>query len=135
MSSAAAFDVIETILRTGWVDTPIYFENEDYPIDLNPNAFLRVEIFGDSFKQESIGAAPRKDNLWREMGVVYVHVMTERGSGSRQARVYADMACELFRGADVSDVEFQDMSIGSGDQGVEDGKYYRMTAMIEWKRD
>lgn len=135
MSSRASFDVIKAAILAGWAATPVYFENEDWTATNTPTHFLMVEIFGSTFEQASIGVEPRKDNRWREDGQIYGHIMTERGAGSAQARTYADAFCEIFRGQEITGVVFRDMSIGSSEPGDKDGKYWRMTATIDWQRD
>lgn len=135
MSSATAYDTIEQYLRPLWSATPIVFENEPHPLPDNPEHWVLVEIYGDTFDQASIGAGSRDANMWRETGVVYVTVMTLRDIGSRQARIYAGQLADLMRGLQVLTVRFRDASIGAGEPGQGDGNYWRMTATIDWERD
>lgn len=135
MSSPEAFTVVETTLRSNWLTTPILFENEDVRLPGSPAHYVYVEVFGDFYDQASLGAEPRTANLWRETGQVYLHVMTLNGIGSGLARLYAKQLVELFRGTDISGVEFLGGSIGAGDPGREDANYFAMTATIQWQRD
>ena len=135
MASVIAFDTIEQLLRAQWTATPIFFENESWQVASTPAHFVYVEIFGDIFDQASLGADPRTGNLWRERGQLYLHVMTVRDSGSRQARLLAGQLVDLFRGQDIGTLTFLDASIGAGDPGKADGNYYAMTATIDWERD
>lgn len=135
MSSNEAFSVVETTLRSGWTVTPLVFENESYELPDAPEHFVYVEMFGDFFNQASIGAEPQSANLWREGGMVYLHVMTKDGIGSSLARQYAKQLVGLFRGQDIDGVDFLNASIGSGDPARKFPNYFAMTATIEWERD
>ena len=136
MSSAETFDAVEQTLRGQWSATPLVFENEDWPTPDTPAPWVLVELFGDFFDQQSIGGGPAlADNLWREGGVLLMHVMTPNGTGTREARVLAKQLADLFRGQDIGGVEFKGASIGAGEKGTEDGNYFRMTASVTWQRD
>ncbi len=135
MSSPDAFTGIQTYLRDSWAATPIHFENETWKFPSPPAPFLLVEVYGDFYDQASIGADHADENLFREAGQVYVHVMTPRGSGTVQARTYAKQIVDLFRGNEEAGVRPRGMSIGAGEPGTEDGNYFRMTVTIDWERD
>lgn len=135
MSSPDAFTVIEQTLRAGWTVSRLVFENEDYPLPGTPAHFVYVEVFGDFYRQGSIGAEPQADNLWREGGMVYLHVMTPNGIGSTTARQHARQLVGLFRGEEIDGVRFGDASIGQGDPGRSFGNYFALTATIEWELD
>ncbi|RLP22265.1 hypothetical protein [Mesorhizobium sp. YM1C-6-2] len=135
MSSAATFDTIEQYLRAQWTTTPLVFENEPYELPGNPAHFVFVEIFGDVFDQASIGADPREDNLWREAGQLYLHVMTQNDIGSRLARQYADQLVDLLKGQDIGAVTFFGASKGAGEPGMKKANYWAFTATIDWQRD
>ncbi|MER9056423.1 hypothetical protein [Mesorhizobium sp. M0910] len=135
MASPEAFDVVEQQIADRWNVTPVVFENDEYQLPDVPTEFVYVEIYGDFYDQISIGAEPREDNLWREGGQVYLHVMTPNGTGSRRARVLAKQLVGLFRGQDIDSVTFRDASIGVGDPGRTFANYYAMTAIVNFERD
>ncbi|MER9130676.1 hypothetical protein [Mesorhizobium sp. M0768] len=135
MASPEAFDVVEQQIADLWNITPVVFENDDYQLPDVPTEFVYVEIYGDFFDQFSLGAEPREDNLWREGGQVYLHVMTPNGTGSRRARVLAKQLVGLFWGQDIDAVTFRDASIGAGDPGRTFANYYAMTAIVNFERD
>lgn len=135
MASAEAFGPIETYLRANWTATALVFENEDWPTPETPAPFIFVEVDGDLFSQQSLGAGARDDNLWREAGTLRLHVLAPVGGGSLVARQYARQAADLFRGKDVSGITFGDASLGAGEPGTADGNYWRFTATIDWERD
>ena len=135
MASPEAFAPIEAYLRAEWTATPLAFENDDFKPAKTAAAFVLAEIFGTYFDQASIGEGDRIDNLWREAGMIYLHVCVKRGTGSLAARTYCRQLADLFRGQDLGSIRFRDISIGAAEAGDEDGNYFRMTTTIEWERD
>lgn len=135
MASPEAFDVVAERIGDLWNLTPVVFENEDYQLPDVPTDFLYIEVFGDFYDQASIGAGDRDDNLWREGGQVYLHVMTPNNTGSRKAREIAKAAVDLFRGQDINGVHFRDASIGAGDPGRTFANYWAMTGTVNFERD
>ncbi len=135
MASPEAFSPIEAYLKAEWTATPVAFENDGFEPPKTASAFVRVEIFGTYFAQASIGEGDRVENLWREAGMIYLHVCVPRGSGSLPARTYCRQLADLFRGQDLGNIRFRDISIGAAEVGDEKGNYFRMTVTIEWERD
>ncbi|QRY68195.1 hypothetical protein JVX98_28320 [Ensifer sp. PDNC004] len=135
MSTPESYDATHDYLVANWLATPIAFENDGFEPPSDPDYWLLVEMFGDLFAQESIGAETQDANLWREAGQIYVHVMTPRGVGTRVARQYGRQIADLFRGQEIAGVVFRDASIGAGEPGKADGSYFRMTVTIDWQRD
>jgi hypothetical protein len=134
MSGPDAFQGVETYLRTNWTTTALVFENEDEPDPL-PDYFVYVEIVGTFYMQASIGASPTSTNLWREGGVIFLHVMARNNIGSLKARTYAKQLADLFRGNEEAGVRPRDMSIGAGDPGRDFPNYFAMSVTIGWERD
>jgi len=136
MSSPEAFSGIETYLTANWTATPLVFENPQDPTPADqPAHFLFVEIVGNAFDQVSIGADPTISNRWREWGQIFLHVMTKNGIGSRQARVFAKQALDLFRGNEDAGIRPRGMSIGAGEPGVPIANYFAMTAIVDFEKD
>ncbi|CAH2399230.1 hypothetical protein [Mesorhizobium ventifaucium] len=136
MASPEAFDVVVQQIADQWGGlTDVVFENDPYELPDTPTEFVYVEVFGDFFDQVSIGAELRDENLWREAGQIYLHVMTPNSTGSRRARVLAKQLVGMFRGQDIDSVTFRDASIGAGDPGRTFANYYAMTATVNFERD
>lgn len=133
MSSHTAFDAIEGHLRSEFTGAPLVFENEPWPQQETPSTFVLVEVFGDFYVQESIGAPGQ--NLWRETGQILMHVLVPNDTGSREARMVARELVGLFREVSVDGVHFGEMSIGAGEPGEEKSQYYRITASVDFWRD
>ncbi|WP_416065416.1 hypothetical protein ACK9YZ_01320 [Rhizobium sp. ZK1] len=133
MSSFATFDAFHTRLAD-WTATPVIFENEfaQELLENNTPAFVYVEIFGDSYDQESFGAAG--SNMFLEEGVTWMHVMTPSGKGSALARQYADQLLNLFREQPIGELFMPQMSIGAGDPGQDFPNYFSIAAIIRWRR-
>lgn len=135
MSSPAAFDAFHAKLTTDWTATPIKFENEYLETilqEVDPITFVYVEIFGDSYNQDSVGSPG--SNTWLEQGVTYLHVMTPSGTGSSAARVHANNLLNLFREQSIEGLRMPEMSIGEGDPGRDFANHWAMTASIHWHR-
>ncbi|MGY5812006.1 hypothetical protein ACXHXG_30440 [Rhizobium sp. LEGMi198b] len=135
MSSPEAYDAIHDHAVSAWSGPALAFENDGFQLPATPTYWILVEIFGDTFAQESIGAETVTANLWREEGQIQAHVMTPRGLGTQQARAYAQQFLDLFRGQEIGGVIFETMSIGAANAGDATGAYFRMTATIDWYRD
>ncbi|MCT7665669.1 phage tail terminator-like protein [Shinella kummerowiae] len=135
MASPEVFDTIKGYLDTAWTETPIAFENDGFEPPDDPEPWVLIEVFGDFFEQESIGAEMQTTNLWREQGQLVAHVMVPRGTGSSLARTHARAIVDLFRGQEVGSVVFTTASIGASEPGETDGSYFRMTATLDWSRD
>jgi hypothetical protein len=136
MSSYTAFETIEQRLQSSWSTTALAFENDGYQLPGTPAPFVYVEIVGNIYDQESIGGGTEpSDNLWREFGQLYLHVMTPNGTGSGKARQLCDQLIALFQGLDIGSLTFRDASIGAGEPGQTFSGYYAMTATIAWYRD
>lgn len=133
MSSAAVYDDIHDHLVANFTAAPLVFENEPWPEQDTPAAFVFIEIFGDFYAQESFGSPGQ--NLWRETGSINMHVIVPNDTGTRDARMLARQLVALFREVEVSGIRFRDMAIGAGEPGEEKSNYYRMTATVDFERD
>jgi hypothetical protein len=139
MASGAVFDAIRAFLDgTGgngaWQVTKIRWENE--PLDPLPDVFVDVEMTGTMYDQMSMGANTQAANRWDEEGVLWLHVLVPINSGGSTARSYCKQLADLFRGQTLlnDSIEFREASIGRGQPGFEDGKYFRISTYINWRR-
>lgn len=132
MSSLTVYDAFEQRLTDQWSTTPLVFENQFYELPDTPAPFVYVEVFGDTYNQDTVGAP--QNNEWLEQGVTYLHVMTPSGQGSRLARTYANSLLYLFREQPIGNLFMPEMSIGAGDPGKDWPGYWAMSATIFWHR-
>jgi hypothetical protein len=141
MSSDAVYSAIRAYLEPAWTATPLAWENENFemPVDGVGNRlpWVAVEITGNLYSQASIGAGSASANLWREEGLLWLHVFVPSGSGSLVARQYARQLADLFRGLSLSagTLRFRDASIGRGQPGNEDGTVWGLSVSIDWQHD
>lgn len=137
MASQTAFDAFKAALDAyaeGDDALPVRYENEFCQdlIDANTPAWVYVEVFGDTYNQDTMGAPGA--NAWEERGATYLHVMTPSGTGSRDGRVHANDLLYLFREQPIGNLFMPEMSIGAGDPGRDFPNYFAMTATIFWTR-
>jgi hypothetical protein len=132
MSSTIAYDAFHDRLTGAWTATPLVFENEGFASPDEPAPFVFVEIFGDEWTQESMGAP--QQNMFLETGVTYLHVMVPDGTGSRDARSLATDLLNLFREQVTGGVFISEMSIGAGEPGQDFPNYWALAATLHWYR-
>jgi hypothetical protein len=137
MSSDTVYSAIQAYLTANWAATPLVFENDLYLLPDTPVPYVVVEISGQVYGQCSVGAESQTGNLWREDGLLWLHVFVPTGTGSLLARQYTKQLVDLFRGLDLiaGALRFRDASIGLGEAGAEDGNYWRLSASVEWRFD
>lgn len=138
MSSPAVYNAFHARLST-WTTTPIRFENEKLQDLLEgdePEAFVYVEIVGDTLEQETFGAPG--ENMWLEQGVTFVHVMAPAFTGTATARQHANDLLNLFREQPLDaggfNIFMTEMSIGAGNPGEDFPNHWALTASIAWRR-
>jgi hypothetical protein len=132
MSSPVAYDAFYDRLTSAWSTTPLVFENEQFQSPDVPAPFVFVEIFGDEWMQESLGAP--QHNMFLEAGVTYLHVMVPNDTGSRVARGLAMDLLNLFREQVTDEVYISEMSIGAGEPGQDFPNYWALAATLHWYR-
>lgn len=130
MSSPEAYDAFADRLAA-WTTTPVVFENQFY--EPTGAAFVYVEVYGESYDQETTGAP--EANMWEERGSTYINVLTPSGAGTTTARAYAKSLMYLFREQDIgAGINMTEMSIGAGQPGDDFPNYWAMTLTISWRR-
>lgn len=144
MATDIVYDAVQEYLKDNWTETTISWENERFAEPVAENdvllPFIAVEIEGDVWDQESIGAGEdRQENRWQESGTLIVHVFVPAGSGGRESRQISTRVANLFRGLNLDpDIEFRGIRIGTGarteDEGGSKGNYWGRTVAVEWIR-
>lgn len=132
MASPEAFDAISEVLFESWSETIVIYENDKLSDPDTQTAFVYVEIVGDLLEQDTFGAPGQ--NEWVEDGAAYFHVMVPDGTGSREARAIAKRLSNLFREHPIGTMNFQRMSIGSGEPGKDFPNFFAMTLTIGFDR-
>lgn len=135
MASPAAAGAIQQLLRDVWNVSPLVFENEAPTSPTDGEPFVLVEIFGRLFDMASIGADTPEANLWREEGVLWLHVMMPAWSGTSTGRQHAWQLAKIFLKQPIPGMEFSAAQVGMGEAVETDGSYARMTVSLDWQRD
>lgn len=134
------FEAIESYLGDGvstgaWTACRIYYPNDGFQPPADGSPFVKFEITGTIYGQQSIGAAVQADNRWDEAGHIWLHVMVQAGSGTGPARGAAKALAVLFRGLRLLNdrLEFLDAGIGMGEPGDGDGNWFRISVDQRWR--
>lgn len=112
------------------------FENEPFEKPDPPAPWMAVALTGVLYGQQSIGASRQADNRWDETGHLWIPVFAPVNTGSSRARQLAKQIANIFRGLTLVDgtLEFRDAFIGEGSPAPEEGNYYELPVVIEWRR-
>lgn len=129
------YDAIKTYLTANWTATDVQFPNEEYQ-SIGENPWVKVEIHGTDYSQQSIGESNQANNRWDQIGMLWLYLGIPRGSGLTQGRGAAKALANLFRGKTFlgGSLEFMDSAIGVGAPGDEEGPWYVIPVSIEWRR-
>jgi hypothetical protein len=134
------FEAIKTYLGDGvasgaWTACPISYPNDGFQPPADGSPFVKFEIAGSLYSQQSIGETTQALNRWDETGRVWLHVLVKSGDGGSTARGAAKALAVLFRGKTLLNgtLEFLDASIGEGAAGDEDGNWFRVSVDIRWR--
>lgn len=112
------------------------WENEATDPPDPPAIWALVEITGDVFEQQSIGAGTRSAARWVEAGTIFIHIFAPAGTGSAGARTQAEAIATAFRGVETlsPNIDFGRLSLGLGDTEGPDGNWWRLPMTIAWER-
>jgi hypothetical protein len=133
MTTATAYTAIRAHLEANWTTTPLAWDNEEFA-PTQDAAFVMVQITGDMWDQRSIGAGDRLQNRWEEEGELLLAVIVPTGTGSLLARQHAEALANIYRGLNLGDIEFRDISIGLGVAADDRGPWWMLPLRINWIR-
>lgn len=138
---AGAVAAIKQRLIDNWTATPIAFLNEGDPvqgdIDERPAPWVLCEIVGTDSELRGVGTPG--SHVWRYFGLVRMHVYVPAGSGAEIGLQHAVALGEIFRAATFynatagHEVRTLSPSIDGPDSGSDDGKWFRVTATVEFQ--
>lgn len=135
MASSVAFAEIRTFLDARWSACPLVWENEHFDPTVDVPVWVAVEVFSDTYAQQSIGSGDPALERWTEDGTALFHVAVPRGTGSLLARQTADAIVLLLRGRRLpEDVTFRGFSLGGGAPARENGHWFILTLRSDWTR-
>ena len=106
----------------------------EYPSPATP--WIEMTLTGVLYGQQSIGASVQADNRWDETGHLWLPVFVETGTSESRARQIAKMLANIFRGLTLlnDSMEFMDSFIGEGEPAPEEGQWFKLPLIIEWRR-
>lgn len=145
MATDAVYDAIQDFLADN-IDSvtdpdnagalTVRYENEEFDIPEPPRKWLAMALQSSLYGQQSIGAGEQSENRWDESGQLWLTVYTAKGTGASAARNIAKQIADLFRGLQLlsDSLEFMDTIIGGGGASLENGNWYELPVLIEYRR-
>ncbi len=135
--SDPVFDAVKAWLDAEWTHTPIQYPLEEYVPD-GAETWLKFEMHGTVYGQQSIGANAQADNRWDDAGLLWFYLVVPRGSGALSysaIRGAAKELADLFRGKTMLNgtLEFGDAKIDPGAWNDEAGASFVVPISIEWR--
>jgi hypothetical protein len=147
MAADAVYDAIKAYLQTEanvavladpetGIVPPFRFENEPFEKPNPPAPWMDVALTGVLYGQQSIGAATQASNRWDETGRLWLPVFVPVNTGASRARQIAKLLADVFRGLTLinGDLEFRDAFIGGAGAAPEDGNWFQLDLVIDWRR-
>jgi hypothetical protein len=138
MTTVAAYTTIRAFIEANFTAVPMGWENEQSPDTNGAEGFdapwVYVQMTGDIWDQMSIGAGDRLDNRWQEEGELLLDVIVPLDTGTIAARTIATTLANLFRGLQLGDIEFRDISIGIGVIAEDRGPWWLLPVRINWQK-
>ena len=109
----------------------VEWPNETFTRPEPPAPFLSVEMAGEGMGAIEMSGA----GAWTERGQLFVHILAPTGTGTTEIRAIAKAISDLFRNvsAEASALLYERQSIGMGEPEEDDGPWWVMSVMIEWK--
>lgn len=147
MAADAVYDAIKAHLTTAanvavladpttGIVPPFRFGNESFQKPDPPAPWIAMTLTGVLYGQQSIGAGVQADNRWDEDGHLWLPVFVEVGTGESRSRQLAKMLANIFRGLTLLNghLEFMDAFVGEGESALEEGNWYKLEVVVEWRR-
>lgn len=94
-----------------------------------PYMWAAVQMTGYTLAPMEVGDG----GAWLETGTLFVHIMTPAGWGTDDARTLGKTVANTFRGLPAAPVVYMRASIGDSAAEDEDGAWWRLTVMIDWR--
>lgn len=131
-SFSDAREAIRVRFNTLWTTTPKAFANVPFT-PVAGTAFVALEIVGGDTFQAAVGSPSQA--LFREVGIIMLHIFTPVNEGSGLGQEFADDLAEIFRGKEFSNVLCFAPQIDSPTVADETGNFFRITLSIPFQFD
>lgn len=134
MSFAAAVTAIRATLAAGFTALPIKLPNEKARQADIAAGFVVLEVLGGENRIHTAGKPGER--LFLHAGDILASIFTPSGAGADAGLAHADTIGALFQRTDIPAptvpqiVRTEDPSVGAGEEGDENGRYFRVTVSI-----
>lgn len=128
MSSDAPFSAVREMLEQVWGGAPLIWPNEGGVAD-SSMPWVYMEMSGDDMNALELGQASA---AWAEGGTIWAHIHQPIGTGTLEIRAIAKQLSNVFRTANIPGLTFGRQSLGAGEQGDDDGLYWRQTFTVSY---
>jgi hypothetical protein len=130
MSSDVPFSAVREMLEAVWTGAPMVWPNEGLEVSDSSMPWVYCEMTGDSMEAMELGGASA---AWVESGLVWIHIHAPTGTGTLEIRAIARQLSDIFRAAVIPGITFGRQSLGAGEQGDDDGLYWRQSFTVEYE--
>lgn len=139
MGMTDAKTAIRTKMTAEWSTTDVAYPNEarpwqaegkQWPTDAsgNPEPWVYLEVLGAGADSTVFGSEDKR--VARDGGLIFAHVFVPVGIGDKLATQYAEEIGEIFRVKRFDGISTGAPSVGAGEQGDDDGLYWRVSVSI-----
>ena len=129
MSSDVVFTAVRDLLTAEWSGAPITWPNEGLEVADSSSPWVYAELSSSGLYQLELGLG----GVWVEDGIIWLHIHAPVGTGTLEIRAIAKQLSNLFRLARVPGITFGRQSLGAGEQGDDDGLYWRQSLTIDYE--
>lgn len=130
MSSDVVFTAVRDLLTAEWSGAPITWPNESLEVADSSSPWIYAELSSSGLYPLELGGGYA---AWVEEGIVWLHVHAPVGTGTLEIRAIAKQLSNLFRRARLPGITFGRQSLGAGEQGDDDGLYWRQSLTIDYQ--
>jgi hypothetical protein len=137
MSSKPVRDAVTAYLAANWLTTPIVDVSNVFPTPPSLEPWIAVQFVTGSEEQASLGAPG--NNLYRESGTLFLHVIVPAGTGDALCLEYAETLRTLFRSARFDGVHCLGADPPNTEPGAsvvgDDGAWFGASFAVDYEYD
>ena len=137
MSSKAVQDKFNAYMLANWTDTDIYDVNNtiDAPPRDDLSDWIAIQYPGAGEEQVSMGDPG--NNVWREEGVIVIHIQTASGIGNQEFLTIGEKLSNMLRAAVIDGIHIRSVSPPNFREDVKafQGNWYSMTTALDYYHD
>jgi hypothetical protein len=137
MSSKPVRDAVGNFLAANWLTTPIVAVNNVFPTPPSLEPWIAVQFVTGAEAQASLGDPG--NNVYRETGTIFVHIVVPAGTGDALALTYAEELRTLFRNARFDGVHCLSADPPNTEPGTtvvaDDGAWFGASFAVDYEYD